>query len=351
MLVTASKTGLLLQCGRPFWPEVQPERDGGGEAATYGTGFHHAIATMLGGPASDAVIDPAAFAHAQSAFRALVAALPDACWDLKGRMVETAFLYSPQTGKARLAELVEADHTYTGQSRGEIGASVDLAFYDPREAHLIVLDHKTGQDPGDPAEHPQLLTLALIIASYLRGKPVKKLTLGFHLAPRETGGSRVVLKSVAPARLTVHRGDLRRAFFEVDRRTLRPGPECQYCPARFDCPTRTSALATLDPQAPLVVWDAERVGRVHQALAMYEDMAKRLKEQIKAWVTANGEATRPDGQTVKLTTRPFSQLSMASIRRALPKEEAEALIDELGAKGCIEQGDRLELRSVKGKPQ
>jgi hypothetical protein len=351
LLVTASKTALLLQCGRPYWPGVSCDKGQPGEAAEYGTLFHAEMARIL--EAKEASLEalglPGPTGHAARTWPALKQWLsgPIDWLGAPKRWIEAAFILNPSMGKTRGAELDEATHTYHGQGPLEIGGACDFAAYIPDTKHLLILDHKTGKDPGSPDESPQLLTLALMLVNVLKDKP-EVIHLAFNWAPREGGAGHIVSKTVPSARVRLHRNDINAAFARIAEGTLRPGPECEYCPARFDCPTRTNALAVLDPNAEaLTVLTSARVGQIHQALALYDDMARKMRGELKAYVEANGACKRPDGQTVDLVSRPFSQLSMASIRRGLPKEEAEALIDELAARGCIEHGERLELRAVK----
>lgn len=350
MLPTASKTGLLLQCGRPFWTELKIPKQEVGEAAVYGTAYHLEMANLLTAmPDVDGLVGGSdAQNHACRTYGPLLSwlrASTNVNWtETPKQWVETSFLFNTDTGKARITELDLATHTYFGHGRHEIGVTVDYAAYDPVSKTLLVLDHKTGEDPGDPENAPQLFTQSLALTAFLGGK-FNRIIQAFHHAPR-FGTAKVTAKTIGLPRVKLHHTDLTAAFAEITKHTLRPGPECGYCPARLDCPTVVSALATLDPQGPGAI-TSDRAGQIHQALALYDDLARQLKAQLREYVQANGPVIRPDGKVVDFTTRPFSNLSMASIRRALPPEEAEALIDNLAAKGCIESGDRVELRASK----
>lgn len=349
---TSSKTGLLLQCSWPFGARQDIPKESVGEAALYGTDYHALAAHRLSRAKLPAPTLREEFAgevarHIDATIPPLEAWLEGKGWRTPHEFIETAWLYHTHTRRSRQTSLDIETHHYHGHAAHEIGGTVDFAAWDPVDRSLLILDHKTGElDPGDPAEHSQLHTLAVIVSAFLKNP--KSVTLALHWAPRR-GLPEIRAKVISPARLESHTKDLRRADDEIGSDRLRVGPECAYCPARHQCPTRTNALALFTPADAALTrpWTPAEAGFVHERLAFYRDMARMLEDKVRATVVEAGVAERPDGKVVRLEPRPFSNLSLASIHRALPKDEAEALIDELGSKGCIETSERLELRARK----
>lgn len=352
-LPTSSKTALLLQCGWGFGPETAPtEARNSGEAALYGTAYHEGAAVELGGrePADFGAFEVEAKRHLAETMPPLNEWLTAHAYRTDHEIVEVPWLYNVRSGWTRRTELDKATHRYRGHGAHDLGGTVDFASWRSADRRLLVLDHKTGErDPGDPGEHAQLLSLAVMAAAHFK-KP-QSVTLVLHWA-RRGGPAEIRARAVSLGRVERHAHDLEQAFKEIGSGRLRVGPECDFCHARFGCPTRTNALALFKPEATALSreWTADEAAFVHEKLAFYRDMASMLNAKAHETIAKHGPGLRPDGKIVDLVTRPYSNLSLASIRRALPKEEAAALIDELGAKGCIETHDRVELRARKPPP-
>lgn len=325
------------------------QKEPAGEAALYGTAYHEGAAEELGGPKAG---DLGPFAgevsrHLEETMPPLKAWLEDHGFRTEKEFVEVPWLYDVRKGWVRVTELDKATHRYRGHGVNDIGGTVDFASWRQGDRRLLILDHKTGEhDPGDPAEHPQLLTLAVMASAFV--KRPQSVTLALHWAPRR-GHAVIRAKAVSLGRVETHAKDLITAMAEVGSGRLRPGPECNFCPARHVCPTRTNALALFTPAEDALSreWTADEAAFVHEKLGFYRDMARMLETKVRKTIESKGEGLRPDGKVVRIESRPYSTLSMASIRRALPKDEAEALIDDLGAKGCIETNERVELRARK----
>jgi DNA-binding transcriptional ArsR family regulator len=172
----------------------------------------------------------------------------------------------------------------------------------------------------------------------------RRIVVGFVHAPANSRPT-IYAEEITHKALAEYARNLHTALERVGDGSLRPGPWCKYCPARGVCPTRTSALAELKaPQG--IALTAERVGARHQALEIYRDLAHQVDEENRAWITKNGAAVRPDGKLVDFISRHYSNLSQASIVRALGPIKGGEMIDDLKEKGCIEQGERMELRTL-----
>ena len=98
--------------------------------------------------------------------------------------------------------------------------------------------------------------------------------------------------------LQAHRKALRTAMNNIGNGWLRPGEWCPHCPAFRSCPTQTTTLVQIKRGTGALT--SERVGAIHQALAEYVKLEEYLKDEMRAWVKANGPAARPDGKEVDL---------------------------------------------------
>ena len=146
--------------------------------------------------------------------------------------------------------------------------------------------------------------------------------------------------------LNRHAANLLEAENRRDSGFIRPDFYCRYCQTFSACPVNQPALIELRNGKALQ--SAEDVGAAHQKLSemkkRFESMADVIDGEIRSWIRQNGEAIRPDGRPVDFVSRPFTNLSQASIIRALGKLEGGRLIERLKKLGCIESGERKELR-------
>jgi hypothetical protein len=154
--------------------------------------------------------------------------------------------------------------------------------------------------------------------------------------------------------------------------SLRAGPACRLCPARYDCVTQTgaylknaglalelarpagTALAELVEYGPseVVLATGEDVGRLHYFIKAFEKLAGSAGPLMKQWVIDHPDeiTIRPqDGKLLVIKEKTQENLSKASIIRALGKARGEALIAELRENGVIETSERVELHAVDDK--
>ena len=205
-----------------------------------------------------------------------------------------------------------------------------------------MLDYKSGFDIGAVYESGQLLSLALA-ACRLYG--VEKAFIGYLHAPGHMEPT-VYADSVDAKSLQLHADALLAAYRSIGDGRLRPDSYCKWCQAFSVCPSNAGALVELRGKRALAT--AEDVGAAHQRL---QEMRKRfaaleaqVDAEIRSWITQNGDAVRPDGKDVGFVPRPFTNLSQASIKRALGELKGAKEIERLRKLGCIESGERKELR-------
>jgi PD-(D/E)XK nuclease superfamily len=360
LVPSMSKSDLLLTCQWPWGRMAPPEEVG--EEARFGSAFHEVMANTRVDDAPQAKraakkwgVDAKAleerFRPARKLLKEFLAG--DNPWGVKFTKVfyEQSYAINPRMGEARLIEGPrEEDHVYPDVQDGEIPGTADVVAISADQRTILVLDHKTGFDIPLVQGAGQLLSLMLAVSRVAafeneqgHGPPIKRRCIAFLQA--QAGVPPVILAdTVSEEELINHRMRLAKAQARIGDGSLVPGEHCRYCPAFMICPTQTSSLVALKKNGPLT---SERVGEIHQALGEYAHLKERLGEMIHGWVKQHGAVTRPDGKVLAFISRPYSNLSQASIRRALPTKEAEALINKLRANGCIEEGEREELRAVK----
>jgi hypothetical protein len=335
-----SRTDLLLQCQWPFGREL--EKEPAGEEAKLGTEVHAVLAKRLqGGEAKCKSLE----IHERSA-EAMAVLVPwlrgenpwRRSWLTGGKEVEVS--YGWRNGKGRkIAPPSEDTHTYPDVFPQELPGTVDLALTGAG-LPLVVLDHKTGREVGPPAESGQLMSQALPLL-----KPHhKRIILAYGHYPAD-GDAQVIADEVSRDDLNRHAAKLKTAMAKIGDGSLRPGSWCKLCPALRECPTQTSALAELKAPQGMVL-SAQKAGAIHETLAHYDGLKRKLQEQIQDWVTENGPAIRPDGKVVDWIERPYSALSQASIKKAYGPEEGTAVLEKLEADGALTRGVRKEFRAI-----
>jgi hypothetical protein len=375
---TASKTDLFLACSWPWGRKAR--KDPVGERTRFGIAFHECMAWRLASAGAALRKAPISKSHIESvavkfdvdpneladraaeAHRVLDPWLRgDNTWGINflpedGRIdVEQSVAYDPTTDMATATEPPdEVNHEYPNVPVGSIPGTADLVAvvveHDDAGSKwrtVLVLDHKSGWNvaadwqPQTPAESGQLRTLALALC---RLHDADRAIVAFFHAP--AGGVPIVLADTLDANdLEKHRKALQAAQKRVGNGWLHPDHHCTYCPAWSICPTNTTSLVELKRQpGPL---SAERVGAIHQAAAEYDRLRERLRDEMRAWVVANGVGVRPDGQFVDLVEKEVTGLSQASIIRALGKLEGAKTIEKLRKLGAVETKTRIELRAVK----
>ena len=361
---TASNTALLLQCGRPFSKDVEIEREPPGEAANYGSALHYYLANK-GTPAEACAkynvpgCEQEIIRHGEQVRVALDAWLASS--DLtSGEGLEPLIIEREKSYAVSLSRDCEGNadydvrgetafeedtHTYPSLHPFQIAGTVDLLIT-VRRARLyqtvrIVGDYKTGQYGTfhKPAAIPQMQSLALMTGAAH--------ALIIH-CPRNAP----VTIFCEPITLFVKdKETLLRALERVDDGSLRPGPACQYCPAKRSCPAfmsdvvkeTNSLMRVATGAAPLT--DPRDKGALHMFLTRFAALEKRARELLRSDVEAGEVIQRPDGKILTMIDKVYSNLSQASIRRALPGQAGEDMIKTLRDAGCIDEGVRTEMHA------
>lgn len=369
MKVTASQSARLLQCS--FWADKDYEKDSsGGPEARWGSAFHemmaarlaHNIELVAATVASKWYLNigdaPELDFHVRRAYDVLLPWLEgDNPWAVNFRgpnysqIVEKSYwLNGDNSGEC---ELVEEGHTYNNVPEGAIPGTVDYAaLTEDYTSPCLVLDHKTGQgDYSSPGANKQLLTLAAMLNTNV---------LAVLHAPR--GGKPVVYADeVEWSTIDAHKRHLSAAIARIGDGSMRPGPECRYCPHRNLCPAKQGELlgnakAAIEATgAAIALVRAEtgnlslrRRGELHALATAAEKIVAAVKAENKAFVRDNpGELlTLPNGKCLQLTTRRVERLSKAAILKALGKFEGERVLQELRDKGALVEAEEEVLTAV-----
>ena len=362
---TASKTDLLLRCQWWVGKEVPPEAVG--EPALFGSAFHEMIAHQLPRPmkkvgAKSFKETAAKWGVDQKKLQDRVTQAFPVLWKwLKSNefaldftrdlRVEVPMAYDLERGVGVEIPPHDENHHYQ-VTRWQHPGTVDLLSLISYNSGLalnqrvcLVLDHKTGYDIPSVAESGQLLSLALAARSLYQAD---RIIIGFFTAQADTLPEVLALELSEQA-LSKFEGQLQAAYNGYDSHFLHPDGWCGQCPGFAICPTQTTALDDLGrPRGTLTL---EKAGAMHQKLQAYEKqfnrLADMLREEIRSLVEKSGPIPRPDGQFVGLVSRSYTNLSQASIKRALGEVKGGREIARLEKLGCIESGERLELRAIK----
>lgn len=371
---TASKTGLLIQCPRPFEKGTPLDERSSSEAAEYGTRFHRQAAQRLAQIAriewnTWGNIDAALEAHVEKAVQELLLWMAPTGnpWGKQFHVTEvessralaiSRTLHPNTSGEAYAigapighistpTSLSEEDgaHSYDMQP-GEIGGTADAILEsDDDPPFRIVLDHKTGEWEGDfirPAQNEQMRTLAMMWGA----NGVAILHSVKDMPPV------IYAEGIGIGQQTLHRAALRSALLHVDSGYMRPGPECARCPARGQCPAKqgevieaATALVSKTLAANTLAVIEFSPGRFHQMLGEMHRLQEMAKGQLKTRVRDGEVIERPDGKTLCLETKHVERISKKSILEAYGKEAGEQMLQTLRDTGALELKPQEELRA------
>ena len=392
MQPSASKTGLLLLCPRPFDPALESEPDISGEPARYGSAFHQILAACLHADMVGKTVGKKPLERTDRYTRAVDAAA--AKYEVKGTVhelaghvkssvqvlrnwltreklivtsVERSYAITPQadgTWGHRPIPPHDEDHHYELET-GDIGATVDLIASDAKKTRTVVIDHKTGgEDTGfaQPTTMPQMRTLGLIASDAAAEVGI------FHADRR--GLPIVYAEPYAPVEQDLHAGALYTALSRIGQGFLRPGPHCGRCPAKVTCPAwaadllaestaalvssaTTLALEPIDPKALLALpADAPegmatleaRAGALYELLKRFSPLEKAASDEIKRLVRGGAVIETREGKVLAIQTQSYETLSKKSVIEALGKVAGEKELKRLREKGAMHETTREMLK-------
>lgn len=366
MQASASRSALLLQCSRPFDPDLKFPRDEPGEPARWGSAWHEVAATIVSTTRKmPTVVKLAAMAlkaarhydvegAADELTNHLLQNLPEVLRHVNGstsRVVqaEASIAYDPATDKARTIPAPTDDTHHYLSKPTEIAMTYDWAFEVPK--YVEIGDHKTGMgDFSAPHRLEQLLTIALGYRALrkLRKKPIR---LAVNHAFRR-GMAKVYWEEASEKDLSQHREKLAGQISRIGDGSLRPGPLCEGCPARSVCPAGDSGLLdraeglirasnTLGSSLVLTSNDQtaltreRRLGNLLEVVEAGEDLAARSRVAIKEEMRAGVLPELSDGRRVVFSTRHVERLSKTAFVEAYGKLAAERMFTKLRRDGVL----------------
>jgi len=209
---------------------------------------------------------------------------------------EVPFAWNVKTGAVR--KLPRAEHRDYGDLEDyEVPGTADAVLVDA--ATVTVYDWKTGRaNVEPPATNPQLAFLGGAAMS-LYGTP--------HA---EVGIVKVSEDGVLSADHTMDtfdtiaiRAEVLGMVEKIPKAEPKPGPWCQFCPAKGTCPATTSSVAEIVSAASLVrrptmsleIADNDHAAGMLTAIDGVEAFISELKKRLRDYADLNGGIEMPDG--------------------------------------------------------
>lgn len=373
---SASRTGLLLDCPRPFDVEVEIEPDPPREPSRYGSAFHQVLAHWLSQskglkPEVHArAIDKAVrqwdvkhtaeelSGHVKSSYKVL------RNWIEKEKLrvveIECAYAVNPSTGKVRPIKPHDEDHRYDVEE-GEMPLTLDLRLEDDRR--VFFFDHKTGWQDWEGGEFALPKSVAQMRTVGLVGATVPKLErhIGIFHADRR-GLPAIYEDDYEDVDAKKHSRALATALTLIGSGFLRPGKQCNRCPARSNCPAKSADLiseATAElveaantladepvkgqsfapvPANALVTVE-RRAAALFELFKKFRPLEKAGMDEIKQLVREGRLIETREGVLV-FHTQTYEMVSKKSITEGLGKVAAERLFKKLRDKGAMRDTKR-----------
>ena len=370
MQPSASRSALLVACSKPFDPDLVFPRDLPGEPARWGSAWHEVAAKILAGSRKMPTVVKLASMTLKAArhygvesaadelTNHLLQNLPEvlrhiAVHNPKTLQAEASIAYDPVTDRARAIPLpTEDEHRYEVSAK-EIGMTYDWAYETSK--FVEIGDHKTGLSDDDkkdfsrPDKLEQLLTLAL---GYRALRKIKKpIRLAVNHSFRR-GMAKVYWEEVLPTELDAHREKLAASMLRIGDGSLRPGPQCNDCPARSICPAGDSGLLdkaemllrrsnTLGAALVLTSNDQTALTRERRLGDLYEvtnaatELIERSRAAIKDEIRNGVLPELSDGRRLILKKRNVERLSKTSFVDTYGKLQAERMFGKFRADGAL----------------
>lgn len=353
---SASKTDLLLRC--QWWaspavrlPPEQTDVRKQPDAPRFGRAYHKAKEIWLLGkrPPLRAISDEFDVDHARLTdfFRrgseAVTKLLKKRGWWSSERWVEKKLAYDPFADTGRILSSTK-ERDYSSKRATELPGTVDLGVLSLKQD--VFFDWKTGVKDYDIDGNGQMLSLASAGYKIIRGKvpPIRIIMRidddfnEFYEAP------------TTPDDLEDHRVALKGALGKALSKNppMVPGTYCNWCNALEICPAQAGAY-----NAPLLLrdfidgaLDRPHMAMIYGRLLAAENLTKKVREKITEYVRMNGPLELDNGKYAKVVPGTTSNLSQASIKRALGPVQGNDVIQQLREAGCIEEVQYEALKMV-----
>jgi PD-(D/E)XK nuclease superfamily len=375
-----SRSEIVSNCGYAFGKNVDPEESS--EAARYGSAFHELLASLILGKkipvGSYSKVSTRwgvqqytteLIPHVRAGHETLAQWLKRNEYRLdfsKGDVtVETAVALKPLV-YGREIESHDEDHRYHGVVEGELPGTLDYKNETRigKKKHLVVLDHKTGEeDFSRPLEKHQLLSIG---AAVMRWLGYDEMVLGVLWA-RRRGMPKVYSEKVKLSEIRDYETNLQKGISRIGDGSMRPGPWCEYCPARSICPAQDAELlskagdvltgltaaggalskdgvsandVSIVKVKPILGLSRERqLGHLYDVIRLGQRMIERCRDEIKKEILENPSLLPPTSEGEYLIIREFEKESLgkSSIVAAYGKMAGERMIEKLRQAGAIKK--------------
>lgn len=378
---SASLSWLLLECSFPW--DKDAGRDGGSEAASYGSAFHAMLAHLLrGSKLTPKIILKIAEKHgvkrAADELKTHVMASHvfftqwlrgrnefNQKWDVKHALIEQAVGLQPLKG-GRIIDPHDEEHRYLNLRPGELPGTLDYAN---KGKLLLVIDHKTGEeDFSEPTAKPQLLTLAIAM---MRLTKRTECAVGV-LHARRRGLPKIYIERVQLHELEPFEQRLAQAILRIGDGSMRPGKWCERCPMQSGCPARDAKLleraggvlgeltqvggvivenraTSLVPQALARMTAEQRDGILYEIARLAENMSDRIRHELRAKILDNPGYLPELRAGGYLVIREYDRenISKSSVLEALGRVAGEKELTRLRAAGAITKKKVVQLHMEK----
>jgi hypothetical protein len=352
---SASKTDLLLRCAWWASPAVRlpPETQDilkVPEAPRFGRAYHKAKEIWLGGKrpalvkiAKEYAVDPKKLTdYFRRGSEAVEKLLRKRGWWSEERWVEEKLAYDPFADTGRIL-VSKGERDYSSKRVTELPGTVDLGVLSSKRD--VLFDWKTGQKQYDIDVNEQMLSLSCA-SNKIRGRlpPIRMIVRidDDFVEPYEA--------DTTASELSNHRDRLKIAMRVMLSKNppMVPGTYCNWCNALEICPAQAGAY-----NAPLLLrdfidgaLDRDQMGMIYGRLLAAENLTKRVRERITEYVKQNGPLELDNGKYAKVVPGRTSNLSQASIKRALGPVQGNDVIQQLREAGCIEETEFEALKMV-----
>lgn len=256
--------------------------------------------------------------------------------------------------RTRVTGFEEADHVYELRE-GEVAGTFDILLGSLDGEWRVVVDLKTGSYGTwtMPAVLGQMKTLVAQCRVKREWAAPKWAAAILH---SQAGLPPVMYCSddIPKADSKKHLALVSDAMKRVGDGSLRPGAWCMKCSAREGCPANDGALlarsgAMVKMSTAELMKEAVEPGQLHMFLQQFDALAKRARAALRAEVERGALVIRPDGKVLVIREMMVERgLSKKGIVAALGKVEGEKLLDELRAKGVLEEVAEQRMVAVDG---
>ncbi|HEY6462232.1 MAG TPA: DUF2800 domain-containing protein [Polyangiaceae bacterium] len=358
------------------WPPEEPD-----SYTRYGTAGHGVIDKTI---ETGDLCDPLEFADAlDDADTAKLEATYETWWkwwqtargSLRWR-TELRVAWNVVTGEARLLPRTGTHRDYGDLSPDEVPGTADVVGDDAE--HLSVHDWKWGyRAVEDPTSNPQLAFLGGAIATQM-GRDEAEVTI---VKPGEHAMWVAQPHTLDAMSFAATRAEVRGMLERIPTAEPRPGPWCDYCPARGSCRATAEQVSEVVDAAAIVrrhpvsleITSNDHAAWMLTAIDGVEEFIKSARAKLRAYADKEGGITLADGSlwgghpvhterpdldapgalqaiySLGLTEAIESKTTWAALKRAGGPKGEKAAREKLAQLGAIKSSDHVRYEAKPAK--